>query len=199
MEYHPVTIHLIRHEKTRANMEAKYIGWTDEPIVTYPVLFSDLNPETIYGSDLIRCKQTAERYFPFANYIGLKQLRELNFGDYEMKTYAQLKDIDVYCKWIEDPYNVTPPNGESFQAFRERIKKGIHSIIQSAGEYVLIVHGGVIRILLSLFGPFERPFQQIHAGHRILYTLQWDDILQWKEGQRCISYSEELLTVKDNM
>ena len=61
MELHPVTIHLIRHEKTRANMEMKYIGWTDEPIVTNPVLFSELKPKEVYGSDLLRCKQTAER------------------------------------------------------------------------------------------------------------------------------------------
>lgn len=27
-----ITVHLIRHEKTKANMERKYIGWTDEPI-----------------------------------------------------------------------------------------------------------------------------------------------------------------------
>lgn len=28
-----ITVHLIRHEKTKANTERKYIGRTDEPIL----------------------------------------------------------------------------------------------------------------------------------------------------------------------
>lgn len=199
MEHHLVTIHLIRHEKTRANMERKYIGWTDEPIVTYPILFSELKPTTVYGSDLQRCQQTAERYFPMARYISNEQLRELNFGDYEMKSYAQLKDQQAYRNWIDDPYHITPPNGESFETFKHRVQQAVHSIVQAPGEYVFIVHGGVIRMLLSLVGPFNKSFQEVCAKHRMQYTLQWDDILKWKEGQRCTSYSEALLTVKDNM
>lgn len=199
MEHRAVTIHLIRHEKTRANMERKYIGWTDEPIITYPVLFTDLKPSYVYGSDLLRCKQTAERYFPNATYIGSDQLRELHFGDYEMKTYAQLKDMEAYRHWIDDPYNITPPNGESFQAFRSRVQNELKAIIQSAGEYVFVVHGGVIRTLLSLYGPFGKSFQEVCAKHRIQYTLQWAQYSQWEEDQRCTSYSEALLTVKDNM
>lgn len=199
VEYPTVTIHLIRHEKTQANLEYKYLGWTDEPIVTSPALLTDLQPSQVYGSDLIRCQQTAECYFPHASFIASDLLREINFGQYELKTYAQLKDIQAYRDWIDDPYNVNLPNGESFQAFQKRVLQGFKKTIETPGEYVFVVHGGVIRTMLSIYGPTVQSFQQVHAQHRTQYTLHWAQFLQWEEGQRCTSYSEAPLTVKDNL
>ena len=194
-----VTVHLIRHEKTLANRERKYIGWTDEPIVENVRGTTFLQPETVYGSDLIRCRQTAKGYFPHANFIANKQLRELNFGDFEMYTYEQLQHNPIYRAWIDDPLKVTPPNGESFVGFHERVVTAFKQIIVSEQKYTFIIHGGVIRVLLAKFGLEQKLFQQVLANHRTIYTLTWDSLADFKGGARCTSYSEALITENEPM
>lgn len=191
-----VTIHLIRHEKTKANVDRKYIGWTDESIVVTEKCIIPLHPKMVFGSDLKRCKETAKLYFPNALYQPVESLREINFGDFEMKTYEQLKTNDIYRNWIDHPEKVTPPNGESLNEFSKRVVTGFKQIIQEANEYVFVVHGGVIRILLSLFGPINQPIQQITAEHRTLYTLTWSDLSDVKGGKRCESLLVEPIMAK---
>lgn len=194
-----VTVHLIRHEKTQANLERKYIGWTDEAISHAIDVEPFLQPVLVYGSDLIRCKQTANAYFPQAEYRANAQLRELNFGDFEMKTYEQLQHNMLYRAWIDDPFQVTPPNGESFTHFQARVVQAFQQIIHRPDDYIFVVHGGVIRILLALFGQAQHHFQQITANHRTVYTLRWDSFDRLKEEARCTLYSEAHITEKGHL
>ncbi|MEG0471941.1 MAG: histidine phosphatase family protein [Solibacillus sp.] len=194
-----ITVHLIRHEKTQANVERKYIGWTDEPILQEVSAQLPIEPTIIYGSDLLRCQQTAASYFPNAEYIGIKQLRESYFGDFEMHTYEQLKNEPIYRAWIDDPFEVTPPNGESFLAFEQRVLQAFQQQIQQTGTYTFVVHGGVIRILLSHFGQPKQSFQRTLAKHRVLYTLYWEQLDQFLGGAACTSFSEAPITVKEIM
>lgn len=192
---HAVTIHLIRHEKTKANEEKKYIGWSDESIIVKGATFEmPIQIEKIYGSDLRRCIETARLYFPNAHYHTYPQLRELNFGNFEMKTYEQLKGNPVYRSWIDSPETITPTNGESFNDFKKRVLGALHQIINVPGEYAFVTHGGVIRLLLSLFSPSKKSFQQINVKHREIATLSWSQLADWKGERRC-----ELLSVEPIM
>ena len=194
-----VTVHLIRHEKTHANLERKYIGWTDEPIVKPVQAELPVQPSEVHGSDLMRCRQTSACYFPQANYIEHKQLRELNFGDFEMCTYEQLQHNELYRAWIDEPLNVTPPNGEAFNEFERRVNDAFQSIVTQEQDYTFVVHGGVIRVLLALYGIESLSFQQTLANHRTLYTLTWDSMEQFLGGARCTSFSEAPITVNERM
>ena len=42
-----------------------------------------------------------------------ERFRESHFGDWEGKTYEALKDNKTYRSWIDNPYEITPPNGEN--------------------------------------------------------------------------------------
>lgn len=194
-----ITVHLIRHEKTRANVERKYIGWTDEPILKKVEAQLDFHPDVVYGSDLRRCRETAHCYFPDAEFIALRDLRELHFGNFEMCTYEQLQHNETYRAWIDDPLNNPIPNGESFSQFQERVLHGFREIVNETKEYTLVVHGGVIRLLLAVYGEKEQTFQQTVANHRTVYTLGWDTIDGLTGGARCTLYSEALITVNENM
>lgn len=194
-----VTVHLIRHEKTKANLNRQYIGWTEESIVVGEKCDVLLLPKIVYGSDLKRCEETAKLYFPNAAYKSVQSLREINFGDFEMKTYEQLKTNEIYRNWIESPEKITPPNGESFHDFAKRVVSGFEQIIQETNEYVFVVHGGVIRILLSKYGPTTQSFQQVTAEHRTIYTLTWSDLSDAKGGKRCESLSVEPIMAKERL
>lgn len=193
-------VHLIRHDKTQANIDRKYIGWTDEPIVDEAYDFSfNFVPEIVFGSDLIRCAQTAKKYFPTAEFKASADLRELDFGDFEMKNYADLQHNAQYRAWIDCPGNISPPNGESYQIFEKRIMERFQQIVQQAGEYTFVIHGGVMRVLLAHFGPVEQAFQQTVANHRTLHTLSWHSIEQLQGGARCKSFSEVPITGSSNL
>ena len=194
-----VTIHLIRHEKTLANVERRYIGSTDQSIIIANPRQITLFPVVVYGSALKRCKETAQLYFPHCRYVANSGFNELDFGDFEMKTYAELQYFLHYRDWIDDPLRVTPPNGENFAVFQKRVLQTLEQIVQSQDEYTFVVHGGVIRVILAAFLPNAPGFSQVQAQHHTQYTLQWDTLDAFKEGSRCISYSEAYLTEKENM
>lgn len=195
-----VIVHLIRHEKTDGNLKRKYVGWTDESIITKRQHFDvPIQTSEVFGSDLIRCIETAQLYFPNAKYYSDKNLREIHFGDFEMKTYEQLKENSTYRTWIEDPTVITPPNGENYLAFKKRVLQSFQQIVCQNGQYTFIVHGGVIRTILSLFSPKVESFQQLVVSHRTIYTLGWAQIENVKEGRRCESLLVVPIMEKENL
>ena len=72
------------------------MGWTDAPIceearIDLTNISFDSSPyEMIVTSDLKRCLQTANLLFPEHEPISMREFREMNFGPWEGKTYAEL-------------------------------------------------------------------------------------------------------------
>ncbi|WP_431029786.1 histidine phosphatase family protein [Lysinibacillus sp. LZ02] len=183
-------VHLIRHELTEANIERRYIGWTDQAIRQAVQATLSFQPTMVYGSDLKRCQQTAACYFPNSSFIADERLRELHFGDFEMKTYEDLQHDTLYRAWIDEPFQVTPPNGESFDVFKARVLHAFEDIVSKQKECTFVIHGGVIKMILATY--LQQGFHDVHAKHRTLYTLSW-------EGEKsCISLSEEPIMVNEN-
>ena len=156
-----IHIHLIRHAMTEYNIQKKYIGFTDEPIIQeklqdYAALRSILKKETIetvYSSDLIRCQQTASYLFEERTINLDRRLREISFGDWEGKTYEQLKHIPTYCNWLSNWETESIPNGEDGIQFRKRVMQFMQENIlleDNFGKGIAIVsHGGAIRHIVS--------------------------------------------------
>lgn len=194
-----VTVRLMRHAPTKENLEKRYIGWTDSPLADALVLpVVDGHVKKVVGSDLIRCQQTATRYFPNAIYVQDARFRESNFGDFEGKTYAELKSNHHYCAWLDNPIEDIPPNGEGFDQFCQRVVEGFLALPKEENHYTLVVHGGVIRAILMHFGPEEKPFWFYDVPHDSLFTLTFSK-KAWKEGTRCTSLSVEPIMGKRTM
>lgn len=194
-----VTVRLMRHAPTKENLEKRYIGWTDSPLADASVLPEvDRHVKKVYGSDLIRCQQTAAQYFPNAIYVQDARFRESNFGDFEGKTYAELKSDNRYCAWLDNPIENIPPNGEGFETFCNRVIEGFLALPKEENDYALVAHGGVVRAILVHFGPEEKPFWFYDVPHDVLFTLTFLK-KDWKEGARCTSLSVEPITGKRTM
>ena len=156
-----IHIYLIRHGMTEYNAQKKYMGYTDEPVIQekledYEVLRTILKKETIdtiYSSDLIRCQQTASYLFSEQSFILDRRLREISFGDWEGKTYEQLKHIPAYCNWLSNWETESIPNGEDGMRFRERVMQFLQENIllgDNLGKrFAIVTHGGVIRHIVS--------------------------------------------------
>ncbi|WP_158701674.1 histidine phosphatase family protein [Lentibacillus sp. Marseille-P4043] len=176
-----LAITLLRHGMTTANQKGTYIGWTDTPLSTKGCNDLCINlpkQDLIFSSDLTRCLETAAILFPSQPVQALKEMREMNFGAWEGKTYDQLKHLPAYRHWLDNPYTASPDGGESFAAFGDRIRTGFtmvkKQILDSdAKDSAIVTHGGVIRYLLSVFSGQNRSFFEWKIPYGGGYRLCW--------------------------
>lgn len=158
-------IYFIRHGKTYANQMRIYTGTTDLPVTdegkeeirklkesgVYPSL-REVN--FCFISALSRTKETCDIIFPNIKTQKEPLINEWCFGDFEMKSFDDLKKREDYQNWINDETKtVCPPKGESEKMFEERSVKGFLNIVKEAEkkgleEFAIVGHGGVISQVL---------------------------------------------------
>ncbi|MGP0586457.1 histidine phosphatase family protein [Paenibacillus timonensis] len=134
---------LVRHGLTAWNAEHRYQGHSDPPLLPGEASglaelcreLAGVSFAAVYVSDLQRCLETLAWARPdlLDGAQHDPRMREMNFGRWEGQTYEMLKDDKAYRAWIDDPQTVTPPDGESWQAFKARVS-------EVCGE--LLVHTG---------------------------------------------------------
>lgn len=198
-----VVIALFRHGLTEENKRKAYLGWNDSPLCPESKRIGTRKRyDHYFSSDLQRCITTVKLLFPNNDLTVLQELREMNFGEWEGKTYYDLKEDKLYQKWLSDPLFSSPPGGESFQTFTKRVDTGWKFISQHiiSGNYnsgAIVTHGGVIRYLLSKFAPEQRDFWSWQTSHNQGYELRFD-CEGLRRGERCISLLEVPLMANEN-
>ena len=126
-----VAVALFRHGLTEANKSHAYLGWTDSPLCQEHREKLAAAPQyycRIFASDLGRCMKTAAILFPDHSIESCPEWREMHFGEWEGRTYQELKDNPAYQKWLENPFSGVVPGGESFSAFTARVAEFNRSI-----------------------------------------------------------------------
>lgn len=195
-----VVIALFRHGVTEENKRKAYLGWNDSPLCpesNAPISINKIY-QRYFSSDLHRCVCTAKMLFPNISPDLLKELREMNFGEWEGKTYDDLKENNLYRQWLADPISHCPPGGESFHAFSKRVNSGWNKMTEEVVDSTtkscaVITHGGVIRYLLSVFAPEKKDFWAWQSHHDQGFELIFDRE-SLRRGQRCTLLLEVPLT-----
>lgn len=202
-----VAVTLIRHGATVSNEKQVYQGWLNTPLLPSEkerikqIRNEFPKPQKVFSSDLVRSIETARLLFPTHEIETSLLLRELHFGDFEGKTYEQLKQNRTYQKWMDSGFQIPPPNGESYQMFAARLKTFWERLYQAftmdVNEIAVVTHSGVIRHFLVHFAPLEKSFWEwrvpFAGGYRLVTTKE-----RLRRKERCISYSEVPLTEKQN-
>lgn len=77
------------------------------------------------------------------------RLAELSFGVWEGQTWPELRrrDHEGVRRRDLDPWNFSPPGGESYRTLCERVSAACADIGEDA---VVVTHGGVVRALLHV-------------------------------------------------
>ena len=152
----------IRHGQTMWNDLGRYQGHTDIPLNKTGIeqaqkVAKRLGKEkvsAIYASDLLRAKQTAEIIgLEFNLPVTLSEnLREINFGVWEGKTYKEieLQYPELLNIWLSDPTKLQIPNGETFSQLQTRAWASISDIINMNKNKTVVVvsHGGTISTII---------------------------------------------------
>lgn len=173
-----MNIFFIRHAQTRANIERRYLGRTDEPLspagvesfcnLAYPAV------NRVYASPLLRCVQTAGILYPMEQPVLIDGLRECDFGEFENKTWYELKDRPDYQAWIDSHGKGTPPGGEPPEAFKARVCAAFaqsmgKSFRDGLSDIAFVVHGGTIMAVM----------EQYAVPHRDFYGWQVENLGGW--------------------
>lgn len=166
-------IYFYRNGLTDSNLEGKYIGHTDVPLSDDGVkqieqMKRDYNypfVDAVFTSPLQRCTKTASLVYPDKEAIVINDLIEYNFGEYEGRTAEELKENELFVRWLSGEQGVEPPFGESNEAFANRVANCFIKIVDGLFKTgtttaAIFTHGGVIMYLLSAFGIPEAPMHE---------------------------------------
>lgn len=158
---------LIRHTAVDVPKGICY-GQTDVPLASsFPEearrVRQRLKPysfDRIYCSPLSRCVALA-RFCGYADAIRDDRLKEMNFGEWEMKAYDDITDPRLQ-EWFDDYINTAPTGGESVSDQRKRLENFISEKTEEHPDSVIgiFTHGGILINALVAYG--KRSYEDVY-------------------------------------
>ena len=170
---------LVRHGKTEYNERRQYCGALDPDL-------SDLGrqelersdakpflrkhaPDMVFCSPMKRTLQTAAilldgKEVPL---VAVPELREIDFGDFEGRSYEDMKDDPAYTAWLDTNCEGPIPGGDFPDMFRDDVAVCFESLLETCRtegvERALVVsHGGVLGTILERFAEPEKHWYEYH-------------------------------------
>lgn len=175
-------IHFIRHGITDGIKNKLFYGWADLPVIEegfaeleehkaagiYPAV--DMEDTLFFTSGMIRANQTLEVIYGDVPFKPVPDMKEINFGEWELKHYSELQSQPQWDNWMNDTDgSFAFPGGDSIISFYARVQKGVTEIVNSHRmkelshrhngkdtETVVVCHGGVISAAMIHWFPDDR-------------------------------------------
>jgi broad specificity phosphatase PhoE len=152
---------LVRHGQTDENVSGRISGQGPVPLNArgqeqarlVAEALAPLGVNYIFSSPLVRARQTAE--FLAArlqkSIEEIPDLREVGYGDWEGKTFNEMRTHPVAHRVFHDPINATFPNGESLLEVQQRGIRVIEWVRNTYPQAIVTIvsHGDVIRTALA--------------------------------------------------
>jgi broad specificity phosphatase PhoE len=143
---------LIRHGETDWNVEGRYQGQANPPLNERGLLqanelgekLASVNLNLLYTSPLLRSEQTAKvisRKLAIPLYED-ERLMEINQGEWQTRLRSEIEALypDLFRRWEIEPWEVTPPGGESLKQVQQRVLAAIDDLLQNhTGKRIGIV------------------------------------------------------------
>jgi len=156
---------LVRHGRTRANAEQRFVGAMDIPLDELGLAqagrvcsrLAALEREALYASPLSRAMQTAA---PLGEPIQVPELAELNQGAFEGRPAAEVipEHPEIFAAWATDPTDVRVPGGETLRELSQRVLPALLDLgRRHTGPVLVFTHQMVLAVtVLSTLGlPFR--------------------------------------------
>lgn len=170
---------LVRHGKTEYNERRQYCGALDPDLSdlgrqelegsAIRAYLEEHTPDMVFCSPMRRTLQTAAilldgRDVPL---VAVPELREIDFGDFEGRSYEEMKDDPAYTAWLDTNCEGPIPGGDFPESFRDDVEVCFESLMETCRtervERVLIVsHGGVLGTILERFAEPEKHWYEYH-------------------------------------
>ncbi len=186
------TLILVRHGETEGNLRKVWHGAMDAPLTAkgrlqakaagngMAELAKRFPIDVFYVSPLPRAQSTAAAIAESFDLtpIADDSLREFDLGDWEGRTFSDLRENEnLWDHWDADP-TFAPPNGESPASFNERVLAAIQMLVEKhPGQTLLVVsHGGLIgNLLATLLGEGPQDWRRWDPPNCSISVLQYVD------------------------
>lgn len=161
---------VIRHGETQWNVEGRLQGGLDSDLTLTGIeqmkrvarYCQRLDAVRLFCSSARRAQQSAELIVAGNSSLAVEvcpNLREYEFGDLEGKTRAEVERIypDYWRRWLTHQHPQSVPRAEVVSGFFERVRGflGELAALNGQGPVLVVTHGGVIRVLISLILELE--------------------------------------------
>ncbi len=170
---------LVRHGKTEYNERRQYCGALDPDLSdlgrqelehsAIRAYLEERTPDMVFCSPMRRTLQSAAilldgRDVPL---VAVPELREIDFGDFEGRSYEDMKDDPAYTAWLDTNCEGPIPGGDFPESFRDDVEVCFESLMETCRtervERALIVsHGGVLGTILERFAEPEKHWYDYH-------------------------------------
>lgn len=191
----------------RTNPTLTKLGWRQMQTSILPINF-----DIIISSPLRRC-------YDFAKHVALERSltlltdaawQELDFGDWDGQSIVSLwaDKQQAYSQFWHEPYQFSPPQGETSTALLERIKNSVTQLSeQYLGQRILIVtHSGVMRMAITWLlnitqqgNPHLSRIQLDYAAVLQFNTYLDENTLLWPQLQGLVNPSVTNATAHGNL
>jgi len=186
-----IKMYLIRHSLTKGNTLGSYIGrGTDEPLCEEGIRLLEgrqyPTAEAIFVSPMIRCVQTSSILYPRQGVHIIDELAECDFGEFENKSYDELKEDENYLEWLDSRGMLPFPGGEGRNEFAMRCQRGFvrcvgYCLKNHITTAAVIAHGGTIMSILDKYAVPHKDFYHWQLKNAEGYEIgidseNWTDI-----------------------
>ena len=120
-----------------------------------------------------RTEQTFAILFGERPHEIVRDLREIDFGHFEMRSYEELKDDPEFRHWCDEcSEDAVCPGGESGNQATDRAARALRHIVARGRDAVCVIHGGIICGLLARWFGGTRFDYPCDPGHG--YIIEFD-------------------------
>lgn len=179
-------VELWRHGLTAGTIARRYEGAGTDSALDIPATRSALSrspgpagaPRRVFVSDMRRCVETARLIYPGAPLVLRRDLREIHFGEFEGRLFADMEHDRAYRRWVDSGCEEACPGGEDKAGFTRRVVAGVLAILEEesarGSSYAAIVaHGGCARAVLSELARPRIPYFSVDAPPAGRWLLEW--------------------------
>ncbi|MEL6433292.1 MAG: histidine phosphatase family protein [Pseudomonadota bacterium] len=140
----------VRHGPTHAKA---MVGWSDIPAdLSDTAQIARLNAflpreAVVISSDLVRAVATADAIAGSRSRLqNDPNLREINFGDWEMQNFETIEDQERLRAFWDEPGLVRAPSGETWNDVVDRVDQSIAKLLAAhpGSDIVAVAHMGAI-------------------------------------------------------
>ena len=181
-----VPLLLVRHGRTAANAERRFVGCSDPPLDSTGVKesqivagrLSQMERGGLYASPLERARETARALGPP---VLVEALQELDQGELEGKRFEEVHEEhrDFFVAWERDPTHVRVPGGESLGECRDRALAALLRVARAhvpGPPVILVTHQLVMATLvLTALGLPLRFWRMVKHGNTALDLLGFSE------------------------
>lgn len=169
-------VYLTRHGKTLWNLEKRLQGFGNSELTNEGIeqayelrkRLSDIDIDVIYTSPIKRAYETARIIKGDKNikFVIDDRLKEINFGDYEGSTEAELLKQgrgQEISKIFSGEMDISAPGGETLRELSYRVSKLLDEIllIEDNKSILIVTHGTTLKAIVGYFRNSKELYNEI--------------------------------------